>query len=323
MAFTDPVELLKFLQLDPAHYAPDIPARRLFPMRVPRPFAALMQKGEPNDPLLKQVLPDREEFVATEGFGPDPLGEQGNPTAGMLHKYQSRVLLLVRGGCAVNCRYCFRRHFPYADNAVSKREWLPVIESLKSSPEINEVIFSGGDPLMANDQHLSWLADQITQLPQIKRLRIHTRLPVVIPSRIDDTFIQWFANMPVKPILVLHINHSREISPALADRVTRLKTAGVTVLNQAVLLRGINDSVDAQVALSEALFEAGVLPYYLHLLDKVDGAAHFDTPVDSVRQIMRGMLKALPGFLVPKVVREVAGESSKSVVDYEMLDDGV
>ena len=315
LAFTDPEKLLKYLNLPVDEYFEDIKARRLFPMRVPRHFANLIQPGNRNDPLLQQVFPSVSEFQEISGYTDDPLLEQNNQTAGLLHKYKSRVLLVVRGGCAVNCRYCFRRHFPYADNTPSKKDWHSILEQISSDKAINEVIFSGGDPLMAKDHSLKELAQLVSEIPHIKRLRIHTRLPVVIPNRIDDAFLHWLEELPLQRIVVLHINHANEVSRELATRVSQLSQRGVTVLNQAVLLKGINDSVDAQVALNESVFEAGILPYYLHLLDKVKGAAHFDVEESVAKQIMQGVIKELPGFLVPKLVREVGGELSKSPVD--------
>jgi EF-P beta-lysylation protein EpmB len=315
LSFTDPEKLLEYLNLPVAFYQQDIKARRLFPMRVPRHFADLMQPGDRDDPLLQQVFPNYSEFSAVAGFTADPLLEQSNQTPGLLHKYKSRALLIVRGGCAVNCRYCFRRHFPYADNALSRHQWQQALATLASAPEINEIILSGGDPLMAKDQALADLAQLIEAIPQVKRLRIHTRLPVVIPQRINTEFLNWISAINLQKVMVLHINHANEVSTALAAKVNLLKENGITVLNQAVLLKGINDSVEAQVGLSEALFEVGVLPYYLHLLDKVDGAAHFNVEQQTAINIMRGVIAELPGFLVPRLVREIGGESAKSPID--------
>lgn len=320
-AFTDPEQLLKFLGLAPEKFSQDIQARRLFPMRVPRHFARLMQSGNPHDPLLQQVLPSVKEFDSPPGYSLDPLEEQDTNTPGLLHKYKSRVLLIVRGGCAVNCRYCFRRHFPYSDNAPNSREWDKVLDNIQADPNINEVIFSGGDPLMAKDSHLAKLAMKISEIGHIRRLRIHTRLPVVMPNRIDAEFIHWFTSLPLQRILVLHVNHANEVSEELKDKLKPLRRAGVTILNQAVLLKGINDTVSDQVSLSESLFDAGILPYYLHVLDKVQGAAHFDRDAGFAAQLMRDVIGELPGFLVPKLVREVGGKTSKSMLDLHMLEE--
>lgn len=318
MSFTDPAVLLRHLSLDPANYIEDAQARSLFPMRVPRHFASLMEPANPDDPLLRQVLPLRDEFIQHPGFTADPLDEHDTEQPGLLHKYQSRVLLIVRGGCAVNCRYCFRRHFPYGDNAANRQQLEQTMDYLRSAPEVNEVILSGGDPLMAKDSHLAWLADQISTLSHIKRLRIHTRLPVVLPERLDTEFVDWFTQSPLQRILVLHINHANEVSKQLIARLKPLRESGVTLLNQAVLLRGINDSGEAQEALSEALFAAGILPYYLHVLDKVEGAGHFYIDDDAARKVMEETIKRLPGFLVPKLVREMGGQPGKTPVDLHL-----
>ena len=317
-SYTDPAKLLQYLGLDEEKYTQHIKARRLFPMRVPRHFADLMEKGNPNDPLFLQVMPLSDEFLTSKGYSEDPLDEHDTAGKGILHKYDSRVLLMVRTGCAVNCRYCFRRHFPYADNAVSKNQWLDVLEYLRGNSKINEVIFSGGDPLMAKDDHLSWLANEIATIPHIKRLRIHSRLPVVLPERISHNFVKWFTALPLQKVLVLHANHANEMSEPLKTRLRTLRDKGVTLLNQSVLLKGINDSGEAISNLSESLFEAGVLPYYLHVLDKVQGASHFYVSDDEGRQIMEEAIKRLPGFLVPKLVREIGGQPGKTPIDLHL-----
>ncbi|WP_218352332.1 EF-P beta-lysylation protein EpmB [Alteromonas lipotrueiana] len=313
--FTDPKKLLEHLQLDTEALAHHGDARKLFALRVPRHFVGLMEKGNWQDPLLRQVMPLDAEFNEVAGFSPDPLQEHDTASKGLLHKYQSRVLLLIKTGCAVNCRYCFRRHFPYAENALSRRQWQQNIDYIKAHPQINEVIYSGGDPLMAKDEFLGWLTTQLEAIPHVTRLRIHTRLPVVLPERIDTQFVQWITQTRLKPVLVLHINHANEVSSILKERIEILKTKGVTVLNQGVLLKGVNDSSTAQVALSEALFDAGILPYYLFLLDKVQGAAHFEVTEPQARAIMHEMIKRLPGFLVPKLTREIGGQPGKTPID--------
>ncbi|MGQ8364962.1 EF-P beta-lysylation protein EpmB [Glaciecola sp. 1036] len=314
-SFTRPDTLLEYLGLDPNKYRSHFDARQLFPMRVPRYFASLMESGNWHDPLLQQVMPHSNEYLDFEGFLPDPLQEQKTTSPGILHKYQSRVLLIVKGGCAINCRYCFRRHFPYQQNAMSKGDWISVFSSIQQDKNINEVILSGGDPLMAKDSHLSWMCQQIEQIPHIKRLRIHTRLPVVLPQRINAEFLAWLTQSRLQKVMVLHINHGNEISPLLAEKVAKLNASKVTVLNQAVLLKGINDTLDSQVNLHEASFSAGIIPYYLHLLDKVKGAGHFDVSHEKAVTLAQELLTKLPGFLVPKLVREIPGESSKTPVD--------
>jgi EF-P beta-lysylation protein EpmB len=290
-------------------------ARTLFPMRVPRPFAQLMQKNNWYDPLLQQVVPQQAEFIDTPGFVTDPLQEQNGTTASLIHKYKSRILLIVRGGCAVNCRYCFRRHFPYQDNHLGQAQYQKVIDYVKSDENINEVIFSGGDPLMANDNQLSKLAQLVDNIEHVKRLRIHTRLPVVIPARVNNELLNWLKGLRVKPIMVLHINHKNEISPALVEKTAALKAIGVTLLNQSVLLNTVNNNADTLVELSEALFEADILPYYLHMFDPVKGAAHFDVGKAEAQNIMAQMIKRLPGFLVPKLVQELPGQPGKTPID--------
>jgi EF-P beta-lysylation protein EpmB len=318
MSFSDPVSLLKYLELPLESFTDDIKARQLFPMRVPRPFAAKMKKGDPLDPLFMQVFTSRKEFDLAPGFSSDPLQEQNNKQSGILHKYQNRLLLLVRGGCAVNCRYCFRRHFPYSDNHLNKQQWQQALEYIADNPQLDEVIYSGGDPLMAKDDFLAWLTTQIEAIPHIKRLRIHTRLPVVIPSRITTELITWFSQSRLKPVMVLHVNHANEIDNALAVSMQKLRQVGVTLLNQAVLLKGINDTADQQIALNEGLFNIGVMPYYLHVLDKVQGAEHFDLPDSKAKELMRELIKRQPGYLVPKLVREIGGQPGKTPLDLKL-----
>jgi EF-P beta-lysylation protein EpmB len=318
-SFVSPEELLKYLQLNLDEFTQDVKARRLFPMRVPLPFVQRMVKGNASDPLFKQVFTMSDEFAEAPGFTSDPLQEHDNDVEGLLHKYESRALLIVRGGCAVNCRYCFRRDFPYAGNSLNKVGWLKVLDYLKQSVKINEVILSGGDPLMAKDDFLSWLVEQIASIPSISRIRIHTRLPIVIPSRITSELLDWFTGSRLKPIMVLHINHANEIDESVREKMTQLRQAGVTLLNQAVLLKGINDDVTSQTELSESLFDAGILPYYLHMLDKVRGASHFDVEENEAKAIVGELIKRLPGFLVPKLVREVGGQPGKTPIDLNLF----
>ncbi|WP_412970891.1 EF-P beta-lysylation protein EpmB [Glaciecola sp. MF2-115] len=317
-SFTTLESLLEFLELDPSLADKNSQARKLFAMRVPRHFANLMKKKDIQDPLLMQVLPQFIEYKDTPGFVKDPLHEQGNKIKGLLHKYENRVLLIVKTGCAINCRYCFRREFPYEENAVNKRELENALAYIRNNSAINEVILSGGDPLMSKDNHLKWLVAQLEEIPHLVRLRIHTRLPVVIPSRVNDEFIDWFSKCRFQKILVLHTNHANEVSPELEKVCLRMKNNGITLLNQAVLLKGINDDVAEQQALSEALFGIGVMPYYLHLLDKVKGAAHFEVDLALAKELMRNLIKRLPGFLVPKLVTEIGGQPSKTPIDLNL-----
>ena len=316
---TDPDELLQLLNIDAdAELLAGREARRLFALRVPRAFIARMEKGNPHDPLLRQVLTSREEFVAAPGFSTDPLDEQHSVVPGLLHKYRNRALLLVKGGCAVNCRYCFRRHFPYADNQGNKRNWQAALDYIAAHPELDEIIFSGGDPLMAKDHELDWLITALEAIPHVKRLRIHSRLPIVIPARITETFVARLAASSLQVLLVNHINHANEIDDAFRTAMRRLRQAGVTLLNQSVLLKGVNDSAPTLAALSNALFDAGVMPYYLHVLDKVQGAAHFIVSDDEARTIVRELLTLVSGYMVPKLAREIGGEPSKTPLDLQL-----
>lgn len=311
-AFKTPLELAEYLGLDPELVAQHQAARELFPMLVPRPFADLMKPGDINDPLLRQVLPQQAEFEAATGFITDPLAEHDAVIPGLLHKYPSRVLVLFRGGCAVNCRYCFRRHFPYADNTLGKSQRQQVLAYVQAHPELNEVILSGGDPLMANDSAIIAFAQALANIPHVKRLRIHSRLPIVIPQRLVTQLANDLIATGLQIILVLHANHAQEISPALVDGLSTWRQAGVTLLNQSVLLKGVNDHAETLAVLSERLFAAQVLPYYLHVLDRVAGASHFLVEDAEALQLMQQLRTQLPGFLVPKLVREEAGELSKT-----------
>ncbi len=317
-SFTTPESLLSYLGFSPEEYQAHFKARKLFPMRVPRFFANLMRAKHWDDPLLQQVIPRADEFLNVRGFSEDPLKEQSNDTAGMLHKYKNRVLLIVKGGCAINCRYCFRRHFPYQENSVNKAQWQNVFDKIAADTNIDEVIFSGGDPLMAKDKQLAWMAETLEKIPHIKRLRIHTRLPVVIPSRVTNEFLSWMSNTRLQKVVVFHINHANEVSPALAEACKKLKLQGVTLLNQGVFLKAINDSPTAIVNLNNALFEAGIMPYYMYLLDKVKGAAHFDIPDTSAINIMREVIGQQSGYMVPKLMREISGRASKTPIDLNL-----
>ncbi|CAM3597247.1 EF-P beta-lysylation protein EpmB [Rouxiella silvae] len=316
---TDPDELLTLLALnDHAQLQQGREARRLFPLRVPRAFVARMRSGDPQDPLLLQVLTAREEFIAAPGFSTDPLDEQKSVVPGLLHKYRNRALLLVKGSCAVNCRYCFRRHFPYQENQGNKNNWSQALEYIRTQPELDEIIFSGGDPLMAKDHELDWLISELEGIPHIKRLRIHTRLPVVIPARITEGLCQRLSDSRLQVLMVTHINHANEIDDALRESMTRLKNSGVTLLNQSVLLRGVNDCVETLAALSNALFDAGIMPYYIHVLDKVQGAAHFMVNDDEARVLIKGLLSRVSGYMVPTLTREIGGEPSKTPLDLNL-----
>jgi L-lysine 2,3-aminomutase len=312
-AIRDPAELCRRLGLDESWLPGATAGHDLFEVRVPEAFLARMHPGDPADPLLRQVLPLADEALPTPGYVADPLAEAEHTAArGLIHKYAGRVLLIASPACAVNCRYCFRRHFPYGDNSPSRAQWEATLDYLRDDTSIREAILSGGDPLAASDRQLAWLVERLDAIPHLKRLRLHTRLPVVIPDRIDGALLDWLAATRLQKVVVLHINHAQEIDQAVIDACARLKKAGVTLLNQSVLLRGVNDSIDAQAAISERLFEAGVLPYYLHVLDPVAGAAHFDVPDEEARELVAALREQLPGFLMPTLVREIPGEASKT-----------
>ena len=312
-AIRDPRTLCRRLGLDDAWRPGAEQGHALFEVRVPEAYLARMRPGDPADPLLRQVLPLGEEALPMAGYVADPLAEADHaPAPGLIHKYAGRVLLIASPTCAVNCRYCFRRHFPYDENAPSRAQWDATLDTLRNDPTIREAILSGGDPLAANDRQLAWLVERLADIPNLKRLRIHTRLPVVIPDRIDDALLGWLGATRLQKVMVLHINHANEIDEAVVAACRRLRQAGVTLLNQSVLLRGVNDAVAELAALSERLFDADVLPYYLHVLDPVAGAAHFDVPDDKARELVAGLREMLPGFLMPRLVREIPGEASKT-----------
>lgn len=311
---TDAGELCALLGLDPAALPDGLDAGPDFPLRVPRRYLQLIEPGNPADPLLRQILASGRERETVPGYGADPL-EEGEHTAvpGLLHKYHGRALLVVTGACAVHCRYCFRRHFPYQSH-LSGGRWRAALDWLAGRPDIHEIILSGGDPLTLGNERLAQLLDELATLPHLKRLRIHSRTPVVIPERLDEGLRTLMDSDRWRATLVLHANHPREVSPALAAACRPLARAGVTLLNQAVLLAGVNDDETVLADLSEALFDAGILPYYLHQLDAVAGAAHFAVPDGRARTLHRALRARLPGFLVPRLAREEPGEAAKTVL---------
>ena len=313
-AITDPTELASLLELPPGLIDGSEAAAAGFRMLVPRGFAARMKPRDPCDPLLRQVLPLLAETERPAGFVNDPVGDlaaRTGPATGVLQKYHRRALLIATGACAVNCRYCFRRHFPYDAENASRHGFEAALEFLRSERDTHEVILSGGDPLMLSDRRLEALAGELAGIDHLRRLRIHTRLPIVLPERIDAGFLRWWSEVPLQKIVVVHANHSNEIDASVRAALRALHADGTTLLNQSVLLRGVNDDVDSLVMLSEALFEAGALPYYLHLMDPVAGAHHFVVPEREARRLLRQLADRLPGFLVPRLVREVPGAGAK------------
>ncbi|HEV7491691.1 MAG TPA: EF-P beta-lysylation protein EpmB [Rhodanobacteraceae bacterium] len=310
-AITDPRELLQLLDLE--NRADELPiAQTGFVLRVPRGFVARMRRGDPTDPLLLQVLPQAAELAEVPGFTRDAVGDlDARVGRGLLHKYRGRALLIATGSCAVHCRYCFRRHFPYADETAAADRWQAAVAELRADASIEEVILSGGDPLSLSTAKLAELTAQLATIAHVKRLRIHTRLPIVLPERVDAELLRWLGAAPFQRVVVVHANHPNEIDASVAAACRALLDVGVTVLNQSVLLRSINDDVDTLRALSERLFASGVLPYYLHQLDRVEGVAHFEVPDARALDLVRELAGRLPGYLVPRLVREVAGAASK------------
>lgn len=304
-------ELCRYLNLPTKHAL----STYTFPLRVPYRFVNLMEKGNINDPLLKQILPVSEEAQQLTGYSDDPVGDlNAMPIPGVIHKYLHRVLLITTGGCAINCRYCFRRNFPYSDVQLSTTKLKQALHYIQNDATITEVIFSGGDPLLLNDQKLFTLLQQIDHIDHIRRIRIHTRIPIVLPSRISATFCKQLDTI-IKPIvMVLHCNHQNELNDEVKTACHKMKQKQITLLNQSVLLKGVNDNAVQLCALSEKLFTFGVLPYYLHLLDKAHGTQHFAVEQVTSLSIMEQIKKQLPGYLVPKLVREQAGVANKIMI---------
>ncbi|HEY4091952.1 MAG TPA: EF-P beta-lysylation protein EpmB [Luteibacter sp.] len=310
-AITNAGELLQAVGL--GHRADLLPADDAgFPLRVPRGFVARMRQGDPDDPLLQQVLPRAAEHVAAPGYSVDAVGDMAAKAGhGLLHKYDGRALLIASGSCAINCRYCFRRHFPYGEEIAAAAQWREALAHVAADTSIRELILSGGDPLSLATHKLEELTRGLAEMPHVIRLRIHTRLPVVLPERVDDAFVAWLASLPLQKVVVLHANHANEFDAAVDTACARLREAGATLLNQSVLLRGVNNDAAALAELCERAFAAGVLPYYLHQLDKVTGAAHFEVADEAALALVEALRARLPGYLVPKLVRELPGDPSK------------
>lgn len=304
----NPLVLLERLGLE----ASDEPAISRFPMLVPQAFVDRMRPGDRRDPLLLQVLPDRRESETAPGYGDDPVGDHASSAGhGVLHKYRGRVLLVTTGACAVHCRYCFRQAFPYASENAGSGRWRGALDYIAADESIEEVILSGGDPLMLPTRRLRELTTQLAGIGHLRRLRIHTRLPVILPDRVTDNLLNWLSDLPWPAVMVIHANHANEFDEAVAGAIQKVRNRGVHVLNQAVLLAGVNDSAAALTDLMRRAFEAGALPYYLHLLDPVAGARRFDTDELSARSMMDSLRRELSGYLVPRLVREIAGEPYK------------
>ncbi|MEB1531071.1 EF-P beta-lysylation protein EpmB [Xanthomonas sp. WHRI 7945] len=311
-ALRDPHELLALLGLDPQALGVSEQAATQFALRVPRGFVARMRHGDPHDPLLRQVLPIDAELRRVPGFALDAVGDAAAKKAdGVIQKYRGRALLVATGSCAVHCRYCFRRHFPYAEETAARDGWREAVAAIAADPDIDEVILSGGDPLSLATPKLAELTDALAAIPQLKRLRIHSRLPVVLPERVDAPLLAWLRALPWPLAFVIHANHANEFDAGVDAALAQLRSTGAQLLNQAVLLRGVNDSVEALAALSERSFAAGVLPYYLHQLDRVEGVAHFEVDDATARALHQALAARLSGYLVPKLVREIPGDTGK------------
>ena len=308
-------ELLRYLELD-SHPLANSDAEKLFELRVPPAYLRKIKKADPNDPLLLQILPQVAEHLAVPGYSDNPLDEQRyTPAKGLLHKYANRVLLITSGVCAINCRYCFRRNFPYAEHRQARSEWQEALDYIQQTPELDEVILSGGDPLIQSNTFLLWLLDQLDKIEHINRIRIHTRMLTTLPERMDDTLLDALQALKTSTIIVTHCNHPNELGEDLKDLFAKLQSAGITLLNQAVLLKNINDDVQVLARLSKELFKLGILPYYLFLLDPVSGAAHFDVTQDRAEAIHQEMQSLLPGYLVPRLAREIPGQPAKSLIN--------
>ncbi len=316
-AFTRPKALLDYLGIEQDSIPVEFSSE--FSMRVPRGFADLMKRGDPGDPLLRQVLPLQNESVHVQGFSRNPVGDlEAHAVTGLLHKYHGRALLITTGACAIHCRYCFRRHYPYENGSATPRQWEALLAYLREHPTINEVILSGGDPLMLGDEKLGRWMQQLSEIPHLQRLRLHSRLPVVLPERITPELLTHLRENRLKSVLVIHANHPRELSCKVTGKLKALQKTGLLLLNQSVLLRGVNDQTAVLAKLSERLFEAGVMPYYLHLLDRVEGAAHFEVEQARIHTLYSGLLSQLPGYMIPKLVRETAGEASKRPEGFDL-----
>ncbi len=274
-----------------------------------------MTKGDADDPLLRQVVPLADELASPPDFTADPVGDAAaRQSPGLLNKYHGRALFIATGACAVHCRYCFRRAYPYSDSPKAPADWQPAIDRLAADPTIDEAILSGGDPLTLVDAHLSDLAQRLARVPHLVRLRSHTRLPIMIPQRVTEDLLSWLLGTRLVPIVVVHTNHPQEIDDQVAAALARLIDAGIPVLNQAVLLRGVNDSEEALINLCRRLIDLRVMPYYLHQLDRVSGAAHFEVSISRGLELIAALRRALPGYAVPRYVQEVAGAAHKRVL---------
>ncbi|MDD4915258.1 MAG: EF-P beta-lysylation protein EpmB [Methylococcales bacterium] len=310
-AFTSVDSLCRYLDIKADSLPLNIDCQD-FPLRVPKGYADCMQPGNPRDPLLRQVLPVLDELKVYPGYSADPVGDlQAVATPGVIHKYQGRVLMIVTGACAIHCRYCFRRNFPYGELQLGSQKIQQAVAYIAGHSDISEVILSGGDPLLLSDDRLNKLLGRLARIPHVKRLRIHSRVPVVLPSRITATLLENLDSTGKQIVLVIHANHANELSAEVGRACERMRQSRITLLNQSVLLKGVNDDAASLCTLSERLFAIGVLPYYLHLLDHASGTGHFAVAERQALGIYRHMRENLPGYLLPRLVREQAGAAYK------------
>lgn len=314
-AIREPAALLAALGLPQELLGPAERSAADFPLLVPRSYLDRIRPGDPHDPLLRQVLPLADELRPVPGFLPDAVGDSAARVApGLLHKYAGRVLFVATGACAVHCRYCFRRHYPYGDEPKRLDDWQPAFDHVRRDPSVHEVILSGGDPWMLTDRRLGELLERIAAVPHVRRVRFHTRLPIVLPARVTDGLLALLARSRPVPIVVVHANHPQEVTGDCAAALRWLVQAGITTLNQSVLLRGVNDDADVLTGLCERLVDLGVLPYYLHQLDRTAGTAHFEVAPSTGHALIAALRSRLPGYAVPQYVQEVPGEASKRPV---------
>ncbi|HUT95911.1 MAG TPA: EF-P beta-lysylation protein EpmB [Thermoguttaceae bacterium] len=312
---TDAAELCRLVGVAPPDAVAAGQVERGFPLLVPRTYLARIRRGDPHDPLLLQILPREEERDQPAGFTTDPVGEAHIArTCGLLRKYRGRALMVATPDCAVHCRFCFRRHFPYPSLPKPPNRWEPALDEIAADPSIREVILSGGDPLTLDDGLLAQLAQRLAEIPHVRRLRVHTRVPIVIPQRVTEELLAWLRGTRLTPIVVVHVNHPAEIDDQVASALGRLVDAGVPVLSQSVLLRGVNDRLDVLARLYERLVDLRVMPYYLHQLDRVAGAAHFEVPESTGVELIEQLRAHLPGYAIPRYVRETPGEANKRVL---------
>jgi len=313
-AIKDPKQLLIALNLSEAYLPRIEQAHQLFPLRVTQSYLDRIEKNNIDDPLLRQILPSEYETLDSNDYQIDPVGDKAaEKTPGLIHKYKHRVLLTLTSACAIHCRYCFRRHFDYSvSNPV--KNWKNCLSYIQNHSDISEVILSGGDPLSLNDRRLKNMIQDLESIEHVDTCRIHTRQVIVLPDRVDEALLDWMNSTRLKLVVVLHINHANEIDQSVCDAIAKLKNTGTTLLNQSVLLRGINDKTPVLKELSHKLFSIGILPYYLHMLDKVQGAAHYEVATENALALMKSLKAELPGYLIPKLVQEIPGESSKTII---------